>query len=65
MIEITGRRLAILAMLADGKQATEIGVALGISPRTVKSHLVVVYAQLGAANAAHAVAIALRRGLIE
>lgn len=65
MIDITERRREILAMLAKGMQAKDIGRALKISGRTVKSHLVVVYAQLGAANAAHAVAIALRRGLIE
>ena len=44
---LTGRELAVLRLLADGKTAGSIGRTLGISPRTVHVHLTHVYGKLG------------------
>ena len=54
----------ITRLLGRGLSNKEIGQALGISPHTVKSHLIQVFDKLGAATRAEAVAIALRKGLI-
>lgn len=60
----TARELEVLAGLAEGKSCKEIAADLVVSRDTVKSHLERLYAKLGARNAAHAVAISLRGGLI-
>jgi DNA-binding CsgD family transcriptional regulator len=46
----------VLASVADGLTAGEIGVALGISRRTVEQHLGNVYEKLGVRTQAGAVA---------
>ena len=55
----------VLRLVADGKVNKQIGVALGISPLTVKNHLARIRARLGAGDKAQAVAIALRAGLLD
>lgn len=61
---LTPRQVEILQLIADGKTASEIAFALGISILTVKNHLVGVRHRLGAFSSAQAVAIGIRRGLI-
>ena len=61
---LTPREAEILALLGEGLVNKEIGVRLGISEHTVKTHLAAIYQKLGAANRAEAVAIGLRRGVI-
>lgn len=58
------REMHILEALADGKSNKMIARTLSITEETVKSHLKKVYEKLGAADRAHAVAIALRMQLI-
>ncbi|MGB9734880.1 MAG: response regulator [bacterium] len=62
---LTPTELGILSMLADGKRYKEIAVAFSISEETVKRHLKNLYDKLGASDKTEAVAIALRRKLIE
>lgn len=57
---LTKRQIQLLRYIANGKTYTEIGTALGIAPQTIKNHMVVIKLKLGAKNAAHATAIALR-----
>jgi DNA-binding NarL/FixJ family response regulator len=58
------REMHILEALADGLSNKMIAKTLAITEETVKSHLKKIYEKLGAADRAHAVAIALRQQLI-
>lgn len=55
----------ILNMVKDGYVYKEIGPKLGLSYATVKMHMRLCCARLGARNMTHAVVIALRRGYIK
>lgn len=55
----------ILLLVADGRSAAEIGRALHLSTGTVKTCLVRIYDRFGVSERAAAVAVALRRGLIQ
>jgi len=51
--------------VARGKSAWEIGTILKISKRTVDEHAATAVRKLGAVSRVHAVALAVRDGLIE
>ena len=63
-VQLTPRELATLRSMADGKSNKEIGTALGISERTVKSHLGHLFEKLGVTSRTEAVKVATRRGLV-
>jgi DNA-binding NarL/FixJ family response regulator len=63
-VQLTPRELAALRSLADGRSNKEIAVALGISERTVKTHLAHLFEKLGVTSRTEAVKIASRRGLV-
>lgn len=63
--QLTPRNLEVLRLVASGKSNPEIASDLFISIETVKSHIKDVLAIVGARSRAHAVAICLRKGLIE
>ncbi|MET9303220.1 helix-turn-helix transcriptional regulator [Micromonospora aurantiaca] len=54
----------VLALLADGHTYTAIGRRIGKSKSATTMHLARLYKRLGARNAAHAVAITIRAGLL-
>jgi len=54
----------ILRRAGEGATNREIGMALGRSEIAIKKRLQVIFAKLGAVDRAHAVAEAIRRGLI-
>ena len=58
------RHIQILIGIADGKQDKAIARELDIELATIKAHSYIMRKRLGAVDRAHAVAIALRRGLI-
>ncbi len=58
------RETQILAGAANGETAAQTGARLFLSPETVKSYRKRVIAKLGARNGTHAVALALRSGLL-
>ena len=62
---LSPRELQVLQHVAEGRSAPEIADELFVSPGTVKTHLKNIYGKLGARDRASAVALALRRGLIE
>ena len=62
---LTEREQEVLALLAEGKSAPQIGRLLFLATSTVKSHLGHLYEKLGVSDRAAAVAEAMRRGLIE
>jgi DNA-binding NarL/FixJ family response regulator len=61
---LSAREMHILEALAEGLSNKMIAKSLSITEETVKSHLKKIYEKLGAADRAHAVAIALRQQLI-
>lgn len=62
---LSARELQVLECLSDGQSNKVVANTLSISEDTVKAHLKSLYEKLGAADRAHAVAIALRQQLIE
>jgi DNA-binding CsgD family transcriptional regulator len=62
---LTRREGECLGWCAEGKSYWETAVILGIAERTVSFHMEAVRAKLTAASNAHAVAIAVRAGLLE
>jgi LuxR family transcriptional regulator, quorum-sensing system regulator BjaR1 len=62
---LTSRENEVLQWAARGKSAWEIGEILDITKRTVDEHVQTAVRKLGATNRTHAVAIALRDGLIK
>ena len=63
-VQLTPRELATLRLLADGKANKEIANSLGISERTVKTHLGHLFEKLGVTSRTEAVKVATRRGLV-
>jgi DNA-binding NarL/FixJ family response regulator len=63
-VQLTPRELATLRLLADGRSNKEIASELGISERTVKTHLGHLFEKLGVTSRTEAVKIATRRGLV-
>jgi DNA-binding CsgD family transcriptional regulator len=64
-IRLTPRELEILKWLSDGKSNWDISVILKRSQRVIKWHAQNFMEKLDAQNRTHAVAIALRRGLLK
>jgi DNA-binding NarL/FixJ family response regulator len=54
----------VLQLVVEGKTNQEIGLALGISEKTVEKHLEAVYAKLGVASRVEAAVHAVRAGLV-
>ena len=61
---LNDREAEILAGAAEGETAVETGRRLYLSSETVKSYRKRIIAKLGARNGTHAVALALRSGLL-
>jgi DNA-binding CsgD family transcriptional regulator len=62
---LTPREREVLTLIAAGADFRQIADALSISPATIKSHVRNAHRKLGARNRPHAIALALRRGLID
>ena len=62
---LTEKQLEVLRFLADGHAPKQCRDLIGMAEGTFKLHVHEAYIRLGARNGAHAVAIALRKGLIE
>jgi DNA-binding NarL/FixJ family response regulator len=63
-LDLTKRELEVLQLIAEGQANREIAQQLVLAPETVKSHVRNLLAKLHARSRSHAVAIALRHGLI-
>jgi DNA-binding NarL/FixJ family response regulator len=62
--ELTKRELEVLALVVEGKTNQEIGLALGISDKTVEKHLEGIFGKLGVASRVAAAVHAVRDGLV-
>ncbi|HEX3276889.1 MAG TPA: response regulator transcription factor [Thermoleophilaceae bacterium] len=62
---LSDRESEILKLVAEGLSAPAIGRNIHLSTATVKTHLQHLYDKLGVSERAAAVAVAMRRGLVE
>lgn len=63
-VPLSEREVAIVRLMADGVSNREIGTRLGLSEPRIKQHINDIFDKLGANDRAHAVAIAIRSGLL-
>lgn len=63
--ELSARELDVLRRLASGGSNREIGVELGLTEDTVKTHMKAILSKLHAADRTQAVVIAIRRGIVD
>lgn len=64
-VDLTPREIDVLQLIAEGKANKEIAIHFSISEASVKSHVANMLSKLGASDRAHAVAIGIKRGIIE
>jgi DNA-binding NarL/FixJ family response regulator len=62
--ELSARELEVLKLLATGGSNKAIGLQLGLSENTVKTHISHIFAKLEVQSRAEAVSTAMQRGLI-
>jgi DNA-binding NarL/FixJ family response regulator len=62
---LTHREVEVLLLIAEGLSNHEIGTRLFLAEETVKSHVKTLLDKLHARSRAHAVAIALRGGMMD
>jgi two-component system, NarL family, nitrate/nitrite response regulator NarL len=62
---LTPRELEVLALAAQGRSTPQIAGGLHLSAATVKTHLQNAYDKLGVTDRTAAVAVAMRRGLLD
>lgn len=62
--ELTARESQVMHAMATGAANRDIAVTLGIAEETVKVHVKRILAKLSANDRTHAVAIAIRRGIV-
>jgi DNA-binding NarL/FixJ family response regulator len=63
--ELTAREIDVLRLIAAGNSNKQIADQLFIGEATVKSHVTNILSKLSASDRSHAVAIGLKRGIIE
>jgi NarL family two-component system response regulator YdfI len=62
--DLTERELEVLGSLVRGERNKEIAKSLGVTERTVRAHLSMIYLKLDVDSRAQAVAVAIERSLI-
>ena len=62
--DLTERERAVLALMVEGLNNTQIAGRLVVSPSTIKTHVSNILSKLGVASRSEAVAMALRSGLV-
>jgi two-component system, NarL family, response regulator LiaR len=63
-LDLTERERAVLALMVEGLNNTQIAGRLTVSPSTVKSHVSNILSKLGVASRTEAVTLALRNHLV-
>ena len=64
VLHITPWERGVLERLAGGAPTTDIARQLGLNDREIESSLAMLFARMGVADRAEAVAVAVRRGLL-
>ena len=63
--QLSSREIDVLSLIGEGNANKQIADKLSIAETTVKNHISNILSKLGANDRAHAVTIALQRGIIE
>ena len=63
--QLTTREIEVLDLIAEGNSNKQIADRLFVAEATVKSRVTSILSKLGASDRAHAVTLALKRGIIE
>ena len=63
-LRLTGRELDCLRHASNGRTARQTGILEGLSEKTVKAYIAGARGKLEAVSTTHAVAIAIREGLL-
>jgi len=63
--QLSSREIEVLRLIGEGNANKQIADKLSIGETTVKNHISNILSKLGANDRAHAVTIALQRGIIE
>jgi DNA-binding CsgD family transcriptional regulator len=61
---LTQRELQVLALISAGLTTAQIAIRIGISPKTVENRRQSLFAKLGVQNQSHAIAVAMRTGVL-
>jgi NarL family two-component system response regulator LiaR len=64
-LDLTERERAVLALMVEGLNNTQIAARLTVSPSTVKSHVSNILTKLGTSSRTEAVTLALRTRLVD
>jgi DNA-binding NarL/FixJ family response regulator len=62
---LSHREVQVLGEIGAGSTTRLVAATMGISPKTVENHKQRIFAKLGVQNQAHAVAVAMRQGLLQ
>jgi len=62
--KLTNRELEVLRLVVEGKTNQGVGLALGISEKTVEKYLEAVFSKLGVSSRVEAAVFAVREGLV-
>ncbi|MGH9169000.1 MAG: response regulator transcription factor [Acidimicrobiia bacterium] len=62
---LSHREIQVLGEIGAGSTTRLVAQAMGISPKTVENHKQRIFTKLGVQNQAHAVAVAMRQGLLQ
>jgi DNA-binding CsgD family transcriptional regulator len=62
---LTRREIEVLDAIGGGSTTRDVAMQMGISPKTVENHKQRIFSKLGVQNQAHAVAVAVRQGLVD
>ncbi len=63
--DLTARELKVLNLVVEGKTNNQIGLALGISGKTVEKHLHVIFQKLGVVSRVEAAILAVQQSLVK
>jgi len=63
-LDLSPRQIEVLELLIKGLTNKDIGLALGISYTSVKTHLESIYERLEVANRQEAISVAIQRGVV-
>lgn len=64
-VMLSPREVEVLRAVAEGLTTRSVGRRLGLSPKTVENHKGRIFSKLGVRTQAHAVSIAMARGLLD
>jgi DNA-binding CsgD family transcriptional regulator len=61
---LSNRQMQVLGLVAEGATDNEIAIQLGLSAKTISFYMNEIRARLDARSRAHAVALAMRQGIL-